>query len=74
MDKEPEIVFRTTVGKLVVQITKSGNRYVHQITFSTGLVFEQDYTEEDYQDFSQRMRAFNVRSTHSERAEKSISP
>jgi len=71
MNREPEIVFKTTVGKLVCQIIKSEKGYVRQQTFSTGLVFEEDYTEEEYLDFLKRMEAFNALSTHNKSAENS---
>jgi hypothetical protein len=71
MNQEPEIVFKTTVGNLVCQVIKSGYGYVRQQTFSTGLVFEEDYTEEEYQDFLRRMKAFNALSTHNKSANKS---
>jgi len=71
MNGEPEIVFRTTVGNLVCQVIKSGDGYVRQQTFSTGLVFEEDYTEEEYQDFLRRMEAFNAISTHNIAVDKS---
>jgi len=74
MSKEPEIVFRTTVGNLVCQVIKSGDGYVRQQTFSTGLVFEEDYTEEEYQDFLRRMEAFNALSTHTKSVEKGTKP
>lgn len=74
MSKEPEIVFRTMVGNLVCQVIKSGDGYVRQQTFSTGLVFEEDYTEEEYQDFLRRMEAFNALSTHNKSVKNSIKP
>ncbi|RZK41655.1 MAG: hypothetical protein EOO61_05865 [Hymenobacter sp.] len=71
MNKETEIVFKTTVGNLICQVIKSGDGYVRQQTFSTGLVFEEDYTEEEYQDFLRRMEAFNALSTHNKSVQKS---
>ena len=72
MSKKPEIVYEATIGKLVCQILKAGNKYVRRQTFSTGLIFEEDYTEEDYQDFLRRTANFNARVAHEKLAEKSI--
>jgi len=72
MSKEPEIVYKATIGKLVCKIIKVGNKYVRQQTFSTGLVFEEDYTEEDYQDFLRRTANFNTRVAQEKSAEKGI--
>lgn len=59
MSQEPEIVFSSTVGQLICQIKRSGNGYIRQQIFPTGQVFEEDYTEEEYQEFLKRMEAFN---------------
>lgn len=72
MSKDPEIVYEATVGKLVCQIIKVGSKYVRQQTFSTGLVFEEDYTEEDYQDFLRRTANFNARVAQEKSVEKGI--
>lgn len=63
MNQDPDIVFSTTVGQLICQVKKSGNGYVRQQIFPSGQVFEEDYTEEEYQDFLERVQAFNSLST-----------
>jgi hypothetical protein len=63
MNQEPEIVFSTAVGQLICQVRKAGNGYVRQQIFPTGQVFEEDYTEEEYQDFLKRVQAFASLST-----------
>jgi hypothetical protein len=59
MNQDPDIVFSSTIGQLICQVKRSGNGYVRQQIFPTGQVFEEDYTEEEYQDFLKRMEAFN---------------
>lgn len=63
MNQEPEIVFTSTLGKLICQIVKSGDGYVRQQIFPTGQIFEEDFTEEEYQDFLKRVSAFNALSS-----------
>jgi len=59
MKQDPDIVYSSTIGQLICQIKRAGSGYVRQQIFPTGQVFEEDYTEEEYQDFLKRMEAFN---------------
>lgn len=59
MNPNSEIVFTSTLGKLICQVVKSGDGYVRQQIFPNGQVFEEDLTEEQYQDFLERVRIFD---------------
>jgi hypothetical protein len=59
MNPNPEIVFTSTLGKLICQVVKSGDGYVRQQIFPSGHIFEEDLTEKQYQDFLERVRIFD---------------
>jgi len=64
MTTEPEIVFKTTVDKFICEVFKTANGFKCRRVFSTGVAFEEDFTEEDYQAFLARMDRANIVSEH----------
>jgi hypothetical protein len=56
-----EIVYRTEManGNIVCQFTKTEEGYLREQILSTGLIMEEDYSEQEFQDFLDKMSRFN---------------
>ncbi len=57
-----EIVYRTEManGNIVCQFTKTAHGYLREQILSTGLIMEEDYTEEEYQRFLAQVSSFDA--------------
>jgi hypothetical protein len=61
MSEIGEIVYRTEManGNVVCQFTKTEEGYLREQILSSGMTMEQDYSEEEFQDFLDKMSRFN---------------
>jgi hypothetical protein len=57
-----EIVYRAEManGNIVCQFTKTAQGYLREQILSTGLIMEEDYTEEEYQLFLAQVSRFDA--------------
>jgi hypothetical protein len=57
-----EIVYRAEMakGNIVCQFTKTAQGYLREQILSTGLIMEEDYTEEEYQRFLAQVSRFDA--------------
>jgi hypothetical protein len=62
MNQIGEIVYRaeTANGNIVCQFTKTAQGYLREQILSTGLIMEEDYTEEEYQGFLAQVSRFDA--------------
>lgn len=56
-----EIVYRAEIanGNIICQFTKTAKGYLREQILSTGLIMEEDYTEEEYQEFLMQVSRYD---------------